>query len=89
MGRFQGDLGNISGEIRALQEQSQSMSLKLRNRTAAETKLAAFVQALAVPPALIDAIIQQPVDEGFRVREGWTEMSGGMRVQTCRLSFPA
>lgn len=76
LGRFQGDLGNISGEIRALQEQSQSMSLKLRNRTAAEGKLSGFVQALAVPPALIDAIVQQPVDEGFRVS---TPLSSFMR----------
>ncbi|KAK9786909.1 hypothetical protein WJX73_004682 [Symbiochloris irregularis] len=66
LGRFQGDLGNISGEIRSLQEQSQTMSLRLRNRTAAEAKLAAFVQGLAVPPDLIDAILSNPVDETFR-----------------------
>lgn len=32
LGKFQSDLGNISSEIRTLQEQSQSMSIKLKNR---------------------------------------------------------
>ena len=32
LGRFQSDLGSISSEIRMLQEQSQRMSLQLRNR---------------------------------------------------------
>jgi hypothetical protein len=32
LGKFTSDLGNISSEIRALQEQSTSMSVRLRNR---------------------------------------------------------
>ena len=32
LGRFQSDLGAVSAEIRALQDQSQSMSQRLKNR---------------------------------------------------------
>ena len=32
LGRYQSDLGNISQEIRSLQEQSSSMSVRLKNR---------------------------------------------------------
>jgi Vps52 / Sac2 family len=38
LGKFQNDLGNISSEIRSLQEQSQSMSVKLKNRKSTEEK---------------------------------------------------
>lgn len=68
LGRFQGDLGNISSEIRSLQEQSQSMSVKLRNRKAAEQKLAGFLDRLALPAGLIEGIVQgtEP-DDRFQV----------------------
>jgi predicted nucleic acid-binding Zn-ribbon protein len=36
LGGFQADLGNISTEIKSLQEQSLTMSIKLRNRKTAE-----------------------------------------------------
>ena len=49
LGKFQSDLGNISSEIRALQEQSQSMSVRLRNRKAAESRLGTFLDNLALP----------------------------------------
>ncbi|KAK9908133.1 hypothetical protein WJX75_003087 [Coccomyxa subellipsoidea] len=65
LGKFQSDLGNISSEIRALQEQSQSMSVRLRNRKAAEAKLGTFLDNLALPPALIDGILLAPPDAGF------------------------
>lgn len=68
LGKFQSDLGNISSEIRALQEQSQSMSVRLRNRKAAEAKLGTFLDNLALPPALIDGILLAPPDAGFAVR---------------------
>jgi hypothetical protein len=38
LGRFQSDLGNISTEIRSLQEQSASMSVRLRNRRAVQAR---------------------------------------------------
>jgi len=67
LGRFQGDLGNISTEIRSLQEQSQSMSVKLKNRKAAEQKLGAFLDNLAVPAGLIEGIVQRDVDDDYQV----------------------
>ena len=42
--RFQDDLGHISSEIVTLQEQSMSMSIKLKNRRSAEKRLASFVR---------------------------------------------
>ena len=44
------------------------MSIKLQNRKAAEAKLGSFVESLSLPPALVQAIVQGDVDEGFRVR---------------------
>jgi hypothetical protein len=68
LGRFQGDLGNISTEIRSLQEQSQSMSIKLKNRKAAEQKLGAFLENLVVPTGLIEGIMQRDVDDDYQVK---------------------
>ena len=67
LGKFQSDLGNISSEIRALQEQSQSMSMRLRNRKAAEARLGAFLDNVAIPPSLIDGVLLAPPDAGFAV----------------------
>jgi len=67
LGKFQSDLGNISSEIRALQEQSQSMSVRLRNRKAAEARLGTFLDNLALPPSLIDGVLLAPPDAGFAV----------------------
>ncbi|KAK9819744.1 hypothetical protein WJX72_001832 [[Myrmecia] bisecta] len=65
LGKFQGDLGNISTEIRSLQEQSQSMSVKLKNRKGTEQKLGSFIENVAIPPALVEGIMASEVDEGF------------------------
>ncbi|KAK9822680.1 hypothetical protein WJX81_008329 [Elliptochloris bilobata] len=66
LGKFQNDLGNISSEIRALQEQSQSMSVRLRNRKAAELQLGSFLDSLALPAPLIDGILQPHSDAAFQ-----------------------
>ena len=71
LGRFQGDLGNISSEIRSLQEQSQSMSVCLRNRKDAETRLGAFLEGLAIPPALVEGILHCEPDAGFQACPWW------------------
>lgn len=60
LGKFQADLGNISTEIRALQEQSQTMSIKLKNRKGTEQKLSQFIESVAIPPALIEGTLQVP-----------------------------
>lgn len=65
LGKFQADLGNISTEIRALQEQSQTMSVKLKNRKGTEQKLSQFIESVAIPPALIEGVLQAEVDDTF------------------------
>ena len=50
------------------------MSIKLQNRKAAEAKLGSFVESLSLPPALVQAIVQGDVDEGFRVRTNTWEI---------------
>ena len=65
LGKFQADLGNISTEIRALQEQSQTMSIKLKNRKGTEQKLSQFIESVAIPPALIEGTLQAEVDDTF------------------------
>lgn len=68
LGRFQGNLGNISSEIRTLQEQSQGMSVKLRNRKAFEERLGGFLDNVAISSSLIEGIVNNPVDESYQVR---------------------
>ena len=67
LGRFQGNLGNISSEIRTLQEQSQGMSIKLRNRKAFEERLGSFLDNVAISSNLIEGIVNSPVDESYLV----------------------
>ena len=45
-------------QIKTLQEQSFTMSLKLRNRKAAEAQLGQFVEDISLPPRLISAIVE-------------------------------
>ena len=40
---FQGDLANISAQIKFLQDESLSMNVKLRNRKSAESQLSGFM----------------------------------------------
>ncbi|KAI9322660.1 Sac2 family-domain-containing protein [Dichotomocladium elegans] len=60
---FQSDLGNISGEIKSLQERSSRMSVKLKNRKAVETKLAKALHGMVIPPDSIKKITESQVDE--------------------------
>lgn len=62
---FQSDLGNISGEIRNLQEQSSRMSVKLKNRKAVEAKLGKSLQGMVIPPDSIRKITEGDVDEAW------------------------
>eukprot|EP00887_Chlorella_sp_A99_P005859 scaffold1.g5859.t1 len=70
LGRFQADLGSISSEIRSLQEQSQRMSVQLRNRKQlqarwARERLDAFIDSTAIPPSLVYGIVQGDVNAEF------------------------
>ena len=62
---FKNDLGKISSEIKTLQEQSLGMSIKLRNRKAAERRLGVFVEEITVPPELITSVLEEDVTEGY------------------------
>ncbi|KAK2517365.1 hypothetical protein Q9966_014706 [Columba livia] len=63
LGAFQCDLSSISCEIRALQEHSVAMTLRLRNRRAVRRQLGRLLDQLVVPPAMISAILEAPVTE--------------------------
>lgn len=65
---FKNDLGKISSEIKSLQEQSLGMSIKLRNRKAAERRLGSFVEEITVPPDLITAVLDDEVTEAYLER---------------------
>ena len=65
LGQFQSDLGNISGEIQSLQEQSLSMNVKLKNRKSVQVSLTDFVEGMSVSPELVDKIANSEVDSSF------------------------
>jgi hypothetical protein len=62
---FQADLGGISEEIRNLQEQSYTMSIKLKNRRAAEEKIHQFLHNSSPDPDLAECIITPLVNDEF------------------------
>ena len=53
LGAFQSDLSSISCEIRALQEHSVAMNLRLHNRRAVRQRLGQLLDELLVPPDMI------------------------------------
>ncbi|KAL9162689.1 hypothetical protein ABFS82_07G109500 [Erythranthe guttata] len=62
---FQAEIGSISSDIKILQEKSMDMGLKLKNRKAAESKLAKFVEDIIVPPRMIDIVVDGEVSEEY------------------------
>ncbi|XP_070995309.1 vacuolar protein sorting-associated protein 52 homolog [Oncorhynchus clarkii lewisi] len=60
---FQSDLSSISSEIQTLQQQSVSMSVRLKNRQAVHSHLSQLVDELVVPGAMIQVIVDSPVTE--------------------------
>ncbi|KAI1902344.1 hypothetical protein AGOR_G00043800 [Albula goreensis] len=60
---FQSDLSSISSEIQTLQQQSVSMSVRLKNRQAVRSHLSQLVDELVVPGAMISVILESPVTE--------------------------
>ncbi|KAI8822052.1 Sac2 family-domain-containing protein [Fimicolochytrium jonesii] len=62
---FQSDLGNISAEIQILQDQSQSMNVRLKNRTSMQTILNSVLDGVLVSPDLIRKISEGEVNEFF------------------------
>ncbi|XP_051632223.1 vacuolar protein sorting-associated protein 52 homolog isoform X2 [Manacus candei] len=60
---FQSDLSSLSWEIRALQDQSVAMNLRLRNRREIRERLGSLLDELVVPPNMIRVILEVPVTE--------------------------
>lgn len=60
LGKYASDLATVSNDIRALQEQSQTMNLKLKNRRALQGGLSDFVERVAILPSLIHTIMKAP-----------------------------
>lgn len=65
LGLFQADLGNISGEIQSLQDQSLSMNVKLKNRKAVQTNLADFVGGMSISDTLVGTICNGQVNDEY------------------------
>ncbi|KAG9300693.1 hypothetical protein G9A89_023491 [Geosiphon pyriformis] len=62
---FQMDLGNISSEIETLQEQSLTMNIKFKNRTAVEKQLSQVLDEVIISPSMIKKITEGDVDDAW------------------------
>jgi vacuolar protein sorting-associated protein 52 len=62
---FQADLGGISDEIKHLQDESLSMSIRLKNRRAAEDKLHLFLEKASITPTMTEYIVSPDINEAF------------------------
>ena len=63
---WKGSLGDLSREIRHLQDQSSSMGVKLGNRRSIRQYLSQLVDELVVPEEMVSAICDLEVtDQGF------------------------
>ncbi|KAJ2959317.1 hypothetical protein NQZ79_g5266 [Umbelopsis isabellina] len=60
---FQTDLGNISREIKSLQERSTDINIKLKNRKLVEGRLGNILDNLVVAPHVIKKITESDVDD--------------------------
>lgn len=62
---FQADLGGISEEIRHLQEESRSMSIKLQNRRDVEAQLQKYLDKMVLPPDMIATLTGKEVNDAY------------------------
>ncbi|KAI9350471.1 Sac2 family-domain-containing protein, partial [Zopfochytrium polystomum] len=62
---FKTDLAKISGEIQSLQEQSLTLTIKLKNRTNSQNQLNTALEGLVVSPDLIKKICEGEVNEFY------------------------
>lgn len=74
---FQTDLGGISEEIKHLQDESLSMSIRLKNRRAAEDKLHKFLENTTITPELATTVTTGVVNEAYL--EAIIELSNKLR----------
>jgi hypothetical protein len=62
---FQADLGGISEEIKHLQDESLSMSIRLKNRRAAEDTIHRFLENASINATMTEHIVSPEVNEAF------------------------
>ncbi|KAJ1949151.1 Vacuolar protein sorting-associated protein 52, partial [Linderina pennispora] len=62
---FKSNLGAINNDIQALQTDSLSMSLKLKNRVVTEKQLSKILQGVVVPPDAVRTICDGEVNEKY------------------------
>ena len=74
---FQTDLGGISEEIKYLQDESLSMSIRLKNRRAAEEKLRKFLESSAITSDMVSTVNSGNVNEAYL--EAIIELSGKLK----------
>lgn len=60
---FQADLGNICQEILTLQEESVSLSIRLKNKQFIRQELSSFIEEIIIPEDVITHIIDTPASE--------------------------
>eukprot|EP01091_Cochliopodium_minus_P019899 TRINITY_DN8517_c0_g1_i1.p1 TRINITY_DN8517_c0_g1~~TRINITY_DN8517_c0_g1_i1.p1 ORF type:complete len:767 (-),score=247.53 TRINITY_DN8517_c0_g1_i1:17-2317(-) len=65
LGGFQRDLGSISSDINLLQEQSNTMAIKLKNRQTISKELSQFVQNVFIPEGLVKKICDEEISENY------------------------
>ena len=63
--KFQNDLGNINTEIKILQDQSSSMSVRVKNRREVGTQISEFIDQLYISKELDNIIMRGNVDEQY------------------------
>lgn len=64
LGHFDVELNGVNREIRSLEEDSDQLSIMLRNRIVAADKLGAWLQNTTVPPALVNGVTTGDVQKG-------------------------
>eukprot|EP00892_Ulva_mutabilis_P002761 jgi/Ulvmu1/12486/UM009_0139.1 len=64
LGHFDFELNGVNREIQTLEEDSDQLSIMLRNRIAAAEKLGAWLQNTTVPPALVQGVTAGNVSKG-------------------------
>ena len=62
LGRFLGDLSEISSEIKHIQKESLNLNVKLKNRKELHEKLSVFADNMQIPPSLIDVVLDSEVN---------------------------
>jgi hypothetical protein len=66
LGHFDKELNTVNKEIQSLEEDSDQLSVMLKNRVHAAEKLGSWLQDTTVPPSLVHAVVDGDVADGKR-----------------------